>query len=152
MAETTMRQRIQVISKKLEVPLDPDKGGERPTAWNNIDLTPLPPHRRTWTVWGFMGFWATIQLNVGGGWQTASALLSLGLSVWEAMIVTIVAKALICLVAIFNGWWGGLWHVGFSVGNRAVWGLRGSYVALLQRIMLCVVWYGVQSWIGMLWL
>jgi NCS1 family nucleobase:cation symporter-1 len=99
------------------------------------------------------------------GWQTASSLLSLGLSVWEAMIVTIIAKVgsahsvlfkhtltsfqfCIAAVAISNGWWGALWHVGFSVGNRAVWGLRGSYLALAQRIMLCLVWYAVQAWIG----
>ena len=148
MPEKTLRQHIVAISRKLEVPVDPNLNGQRPSAWNNVDLTPLPPSRRTWTVKGFLGFWSTIQLSVAVGWQTGSALLGLGLSVWEAMIVTIIAKCLICLVAIFNGWWGGLWHVGFSVGNRAVWGLRGSYVALLQRIMLCIVWYGVQAWIG----
>ncbi|OCT44482.1 Thiamine transporter THI72 [Cladophialophora carrionii] len=143
----SLRHRASRLSKKLEVPVDENLDGARPTAWNNRDLAPLPPSRRTWTVWGFLGFWAVIQLNTVG-WQTASSLLSLGLSVWEAMIVTIIAKFCIAAVAISNGWWGALWHVGFSVGNRAVWGLRGSYLALAQRIMLCLVWYAVQAWIG----
>jgi NCS1 family nucleobase:cation symporter-1 len=129
------------LAIQLEVPPDENLGGKRPSSWSNRDLVPLPPSRRTWTVKGFLGFWAVIQLNTVT-WRTGSSLLGLGLSVWEAMIVTVIAKILIALVAIFNGWWGGLWHVGFSVGNRAVWGLRGSYIALLQRIMLCLVWYG----------
>ncbi|OAL37940.1 hypothetical protein AYO20_02773 [Fonsecaea nubica] len=144
---SSLRRRAARLSEKLEVPVDEHLDGKRATAWNNRDLAPLPPHRRTWTVWGFLGFWSVIQLNTVG-WQTASSLISLGLSVWEAMIVTIIAKFLIAGVAITNGWWGAVWHVGFSVGNRAVWGLRGSYLALAQRIMLCLVWYGVQAWIG----
>src|ERR1700744_1425629 len=87
----SLRQRASRLSEKLEVPVDEHLDGARPTAWNNRDLAPLPPSRRTWTVWGFMGFWAVIQLNTVG-WQTASSLISLGLSVWEAMIVTIIAK------------------------------------------------------------
>jgi NCS1 family nucleobase:cation symporter-1 len=137
----TVLEVLQRLSVQLEVPADEHLGGQRPSAWNNRDLVPLPPSRRTWTIKGFLGFWAVMQLNTVG-WQTGSSLVSLGLSVYEAMIVTIIAKSLIALVAIVNGWWGALWHVGFSVGNRAVWGLRGSYVALLQRIMLCLVWYG----------
>ncbi|KAI1628829.1 NCS1 nucleoside transporter family protein [Exophiala viscosa] len=144
---SSLRQRAARLSKKLEVPVDENLDGERPTAWNNRDLAPLPPSRRTWTVFGFLGFWAVIQLNTVG-WQTASSLISMGLSVWEAMVVTIIAKFLIAGLAITNGWWGAVWHVGFSVGNRAVWGLRGSYLALAQRIMLCLVWYAVQAWIG----
>jgi NCS1 family nucleobase:cation symporter-1 len=138
---TSTRDKLRRLAVKLEVPADKHLNGQRPTAWNNHDLVPLPPSRRTWTMKGFLGFWSVIQINTVG-WQTGSSLIALGLSVWEAMIATLIAKILISLVAIFNGWWGGLWHIGFSVGNRAVWGLRGSYVALLQRIMLTLVWYG----------
>ena len=88
---STIRQRLQRLSDKCEVPVDENLDGERPTAWNNRDLAPLPPSRRTWTVKGFLGFWAVIQLNTVG-WQTGSSLISLGLSVWEAMIVTLIAK------------------------------------------------------------
>ncbi len=88
---SSLRQRLARLSVKLEVPVDENLDGERATAWNNRDLAPLPPSRRTWTMWGFLGFWAVIQLNTVG-WQTASSLISLGLSVWEAMIVTIIAK------------------------------------------------------------
>jgi NCS1 family nucleobase:cation symporter-1 len=88
---TTLRHRLNALSEKLEVPVDENLDGERATNWKNRDLAPLPPSRRTWTVFGFIGFWSVIQLNVVG-WQTASSLIALGLSVWEAMIVTIIAK------------------------------------------------------------
>lgn len=98
---SSFRQRASRLSKRLEVPVDENLDDARPTAWNNRDLAPLPPSRRTWTVWGFLGFWAVIQLNTVG-WQTASSLISLGLSVWEAMIVTIIAKVSSAVV-IFPG-------------------------------------------------
>jgi NCS1 family nucleobase:cation symporter-1 len=88
---SSLRLRANWLSEKLEVPVDENLDGEHATAWNNRDLAPLPPSRRTWTVGGFVGFWAVIQLN-SVGWQTASSLISLGLSVWEAILVTIIAK------------------------------------------------------------
>jgi NCS1 family nucleobase:cation symporter-1 len=87
----TLSSKAKWLSEKLEVPVDENLDGEKATAWNNRDLAPLPPSRRNWTVAGFVGFWSVIQLN-SVGWQTASSLTSLGLSVWEAMIVTIIAK------------------------------------------------------------
>jgi nucleobase:cation symporter-1, NCS1 family len=88
---SSQRLRAKWLSERLEVPVDDNLDGEHATAWSNRDLAPLPPSRRTWTVTGFIGFWAVIQLN-SVGWQTASSLISLGLSVWETMIVTIIAK------------------------------------------------------------
>jgi hypothetical protein len=88
---SSLYSRAKWLSTKLEVPVNENLDGEHATAWSNRDLAPLPPSRRTWTVAGFVGFWAVIQLN-SVGWQTASSLISLGLSVWETMIVILIAR------------------------------------------------------------
>lgn len=70
--------------------------------------------------------------------------LAFGLSVAQSMLVIIVGRALICFFAILIAWCGLRWHIGFTVQNRFTWGFRGSYIALLQRILLNFIWCSVQ--------
>lgn len=64
------------------------------------------------------------------------------------MIATIIGKIIISAVAISNGYVGAEWHIGFPVYARVIWGMYGSYLALVQRILLGLVWFSVQSWTG----
>lgn len=64
------------------------------------------------------------------------------------MVATIIAKMIISGVAILNGYVGAEWHIGFPVFSRVIWGMYGSYLALVQRILLGLVWFAVQSWTG----
>ncbi|KAI1919221.1 hypothetical protein LOZ12_004219 [Ophidiomyces ophidiicola] len=117
------------------------------TVWINDDIRPLPPHRRTWNVYAFLSFWAINQIALSN-WQVGSSLVAIGLSVWQTVIAVIIGKLIIAAVAVFNGFVGAEWHIGFPVFSRVVWGIYGSYLALLQRILLSVVWFAVQSWTG----
>lgn len=109
------------------------------SVWINDDIRPLPPWRRTWDQWTYISFWAINQISITN-WQLGSTLVSSGLSVWQTVIAVIVGKFVIAAVAVLNGYVGGEWHIGFPVWSRAVWGMYGSYVALLQRILLSLVW------------
>lgn len=117
------------------------------TQWINEDIIPLPPSRRTWDMWTFISFWAINNLCLSN-WQTGSSLIALGLSVWMVMISTIIARVIIALVAVFNGWPGSKWHIGFPVLSRYIWGMYGHYVALIQRIVLSIIWLSTQAWTG----
>jgi NCS1 family nucleobase:cation symporter-1 len=64
------------------------------------------------------------------------------------MIAVIIGKVIIAAVAILNGSIGADWHIGFPVLSRVIWGMRGSYLAILQRIVLGLTWFCVQSWTG----
>lgn len=81
-------------------------------------------------------------------WQLGASLVAAGLSVWQAIIATIIGKVIISLVAIFNGYVGAQWHIGFPVVSRYIWGPYGSFIAIIQRIVLGLVWFSVQSWTG----
>lgn len=135
---------LRSIVSLVAVPVDKEHGS---SAWINDDIRPLPPWRRTWTQWAYVSFWAINQICLSN-WQLGSSLVSSGLSVWQTVIAVVVGKFIIAAVAISNGYVGAEWHIGFPVWSRAVWGMYGSYVALLQRILLSLVWMAVQSWTG----
>lgn len=78
-------------------------------------------------------------------WQVGSSLVAVGLSVWQTMVATIIAKCIISCIAILNGFVGAEWHIGFPVFSRSIWGVYGAYLALVQRILLGLVWFAVQS-------
>ncbi|KAK3679042.1 hypothetical protein LTR78_001495 [Recurvomyces mirabilis] len=120
------------------------------SVWINDDIRPLPPLRRTWTRWAYISFWAINQICLSN-WQIGASLVAAGLSVWQSVIAIVLGKIIISAVAIANGYVGAEWHIGFPVppvASRYIWGVYGSYLALIQRIILSLVWFSVQSWTG----
>lgn len=117
------------------------------SVWINNDIRPLPPSRRSWDRFSYISFWAINQICLSN-FQIGSSLVAIGLSVWQAVIAIILGKIIIALVAIFNGYVGATWHIGFPVWSRVVWGIYGSYVALIQRVFLSVLWQATQAWTG----
>ncbi|KZM22184.1 nucleobase transmembrane transporter [Ascochyta rabiei] len=140
----TLRQRLVLVTQRLRLKGDESRH-EQTDAWANRDLIPLPPVRRTWGWVNFFGFWAITSLNVAN-WQTPSTYLSL--SVPQAMLIVVVSRLLVVLFAILIAWIGLKWHIGFTVQNRYSWGMRGSFIPLLQRILLNFIWNAVQCWNG----
>ncbi|KMP09361.1 uracil permease [Coccidioides immitis RMSCC 2394] len=141
---SSQRHREKKVVEFLYVPTSKETTS---SVWINDDIRPLPPRRRTWNVYAFLSFWAINQIALSN-WQSGSSLVAFGLSVWQTVIAVIVGKIIIAAVAVFNGFVGAEWHIGFPVYSRVVWGIYGSYLALLQRILLSVVWFAVQSWTG----
>lgn len=70
--------------------------------------------------------------------------IAMGLSVPQAMLIIVVSRILIAGFSTLIAWIGLKWHIGFTVQNRYSWGLRGSFIPLLQRIMLNFIWNAVQ--------
>jgi NCS1 family nucleobase:cation symporter-1 len=64
------------------------------------------------------------------------------------MIIIVVSRILIAMFSALIAWCGLKWHIGFTVQNRYSWGMRASYIPLLQRIMLNFIWNAVQCWNG----
>jgi NCS1 family nucleobase:cation symporter-1 len=67
---------------------------------------------------------------------------------WQALIVIIVSALLSTLFIVLNSLPGAFYHLGFPIANRYVWGMYGSYFVIYNRILLSLVWYAVQAWIG----
>ncbi|KAK9772566.1 hypothetical protein AB5N19_12456 [Seiridium cardinale] len=120
---------------------------EEVSAWCNRDLIPLPPSRRTWGWFNFFGCWSVSSLTVAT-WQTPNTFLTQGLSVGQAMAIVIISRAICTIFAVLVAWCGLTWHIGFTVQNRYTWGMRGSFIPLLQRILLNFIWTAIQCWNG----
>ncbi|KKA25993.1 hypothetical protein TD95_002701 [Thielaviopsis punctulata] len=114
----------------------------------NADTRPLPPHRRTYGPWHFIGLWViTGSFNIGG-WTTGSSLISLGLNVQQAMTTVIIGHTIVGLVCVLAGSPGAKWHIGFPILQKTAWGVHGAIIPLAQRVMLSFVWYATQVYWG----
>lgn len=79
---------------------------------------------------------------------TGSSLIALGLVWWQAIIVIVIAATLATVFVVLNSLPGAFYHLGFPIANRYVWGMYGSHFVIYNRILLSLVWYAVQAWIG----
>ncbi|ROV96956.1 hypothetical protein VSDG_04129 [Cytospora chrysosperma] len=114
----------------------------------NKDNRPLPPSRRTYGPWEFVGLWlVTGSFNVGG-WTVGSSVISLGLNVWEAMLAIIVANVFMGFVCVLGGHCGAKWHIGFPIWMKQNWGIRGYLFPMTIRVFLSFVWTSTNTWYG----
>ncbi|KAF2728930.1 NCS1 nucleoside transporter family protein-like protein [Polyplosphaeria fusca] len=143
---SALRKRAVWAERQIRLKGDESRH-EQTDAWSNRDLIPLPPERRTWGWFHFFGFWAISSLNIAN-WQTPSTFLTQGLSVRQAMAIIVIGRTLIALFSTLIAWCGLKWHIGFTVQNRFTWGMRASYIPLLQRVLLNFIWNAVQCWNG----
>lgn len=136
---------VQRALRRLQVPRESDV---ETTAYINRDTRPLPASRRTYGPWQFVGLWiVTGSFNIGG-WCTGSALIALGLTVWQAMITVVVGHCIVGVICVMTGAPGAKWHIGFSILQKSSWGMWGALVPMVQRIMLSFIWYSTQVYWG----
>ncbi|KAM0192257.1 hypothetical protein ACHAPI_008431 [Fusarium lateritium] len=133
------------LASWLEVQRDEDANVE---IYVNKDTRPLPPSRRPYGPWEFVGLWMiTGSFNVGG-WTTGSALISLGLNVWQSMLAIIVAHSIAGLLCVAGGHPGAKWHIGFPLWMKQNWGIWGYLCPMAIRVFLSFVWTSTNVWYG----
>jgi NCS1 family nucleobase:cation symporter-1 len=125
----------------------PHEGGTIPDRWINNDIRPIEKGRRTWNFWTFHNLWVLTNTNIST-YQVGSSLIALGLKWWQAIIAIIVGNILATVFVVLNSMPGAYYNLGFPVVNRYVWGMYGSAFVIYNRILLSLVWYAVQAWIG----
>ncbi|KAK5062958.1 hypothetical protein LTR84_005034 [Exophiala bonariae] len=138
--------KLQSVVKWLAIE-DNTYNGALTNKWINPDIVPLPPSRRTWGYLAYLGFGSIANLCISV-WAGGASLLILGLSIPQIVGVMIVARVLIVAFIMANGWMGGEWHIGFTIAQRLIFGVHGSYIGILIRILLSIIWYGSQAWLG----
>lgn len=109
----------------------------------------MGPKRRTWGVWSLTFYWSITNVTISS-WTGASSLLSLGLSVGETIGIILIGNVIISALALLNAAPGGYFHIGYTISQRVVFGIRGSTIGIIIRIILSVVWFGSQAYLGSL--
>ncbi|KAE8149174.1 permease for cytosine/purines, uracil, thiamine, allantoin-domain-containing protein [Aspergillus avenaceus] len=132
------------ILKHLQIP---HNGDLPPNQWVNNDIKPVESSRRTWTFWTYHNFSVLLGLNISN-YMTGSSLIAMGLTWRQALAAIITGNVISVAVLLANSLPGAFYHIGFPLANRYVWGLYGSLFVLWNRILLSIVWYSFQAWIG----
>ncbi|KAJ5833804.1 Uracil permease [Penicillium riverlandense] len=113
----------------------------------NYDLRPVEPKRRQWKWLNYIAFWIADSLNINT-WMISSSMIVDGLSWWQSWICVwvgyFIAAAFVCL----TGRIGAVYHISFPVTVRASFGIWGSFWPVINRVVMAIIWYGVQGYIG----
>ncbi|KAI0400094.1 NCS1 nucleoside transporter [Xylaria palmicola] len=112
--------------------------------WTNKDMDPTPPEHQNWSVWSIIAYWATDVLNLTT-WQTASAILDVGLSWREAIPIMFIGNFVVAIPIVLNGAIGSRLHVPFSVIATSSFGFYLRYFAIVSRAVLAMFWLGIQG-------
>ncbi|HEY2857496.1 MAG TPA: NCS1 family nucleobase:cation symporter-1 [Terracidiphilus sp.] len=114
---------------------------------SNDDLAPVPPARRTWTMYNYMALWFSMSMEITT-YQLASSLIAKGMD-WKQAVGTVLLGNLIVLVPmLLNAHAGAKYGIPFPVFIRAPFGVRGAQIPAILRAVVACGWFGIQSWIG----
>ena len=112
--------------------------------WTNKDMDPVLPEDQTWTMWTWMGYWATDTINLGT-WETASSIISVGLTWREAIPIMVVGTLCVAFPMVLNGAIGAALHIPYAVIVRSGFGYYFAYFCILSRCILAMFWLGIQG-------
>ncbi|KAH9905681.1 permease for cytosine/purines, uracil, thiamine, allantoin-domain-containing protein [Xylariomycetidae sp. FL2044] len=115
--------------------------------WSNEDVDVVPEEERTWRAIDYLWLWLSDGANVGT-MQQAGSIVSLGLSWREAAVAIAVGNLIIAAAVTLNGAIGSRHHVPFSIATRASMGFYFSYFAVASRLVLGLLYFGINTYIG----
>jgi NCS1 family nucleobase:cation symporter-1 len=115
--------------------------------WSNEDVDVVPPEKRTWRAFDYLVLWCSDSANVGT-MQQAGSIVSLGLSWREASAAIAIGNIIIAAAVTLNGTVGSRHHVPFSIASRASMGFYFSYFAVVSRLVLGLLYFGINTYIG----
>jgi len=115
----------------------------------NYDLRPVEPERRKWGAFNFVAFWISDSFNINT-WMISSSMIVSGMSWWQSWTCVWVGYFFAAFFICLTGRIGAVYHISFPVVSRASFGIWGSLWPVLNRAGMASIWYGVQTWIGIL--
>ncbi|KAM3160490.1 hypothetical protein ACU8KH_04624 [Lachancea thermotolerans] len=113
----------------------------------NFDLRPVEKKRRVWSWFNFVYFWLADCFNINT-WQVAATGLQLGLNWWETWLTVWIGYAIPALLIVAIARIGSSYHVSFPIAARASFGVFFSLWPVINRVVMAIVWYSVQTWIA----
>ncbi|EDO19289.1 hypothetical protein Kpol_1036p33 [Vanderwaltozyma polyspora DSM 70294] len=112
----------------------------------NHDLKPVEEARRTWSWYNYAYFWLAECFNINT-WEVAATGLQLGLNWWQCWITIWIGYTFVAIFVSLSSRVGAAYHVSFPISARASFGIFFSLWPIINRVVMAVIWYSVQSWI-----
>lgn len=77
-------------------------------------------------------------------WTLGSALIGVGLKWYQAIIAIFIAQLIGALASALNSRCAEMYHLGFPVVARSVFGIYGSFYAVGARAVLAAIYYSLK--------
>ena len=122
-------------------------GDIRDSSLYNKDLAPVPPERRTWTVYNYASLWVAMSVCIPT-YMLASGLIAGGMNWWQAIGTILLGNLIVLIPMLLNAHAGARYGIPFPVFVRASFGVRGANVPAVLRALVACGWFGIQTWIG----
>ncbi|HUF14229.1 MAG TPA: NCS1 family nucleobase:cation symporter-1 [Longimicrobiales bacterium] len=114
---------------------------------SNPDLLPVPPERRTWSMWHLASLWVGMSVCIPT-YMLAASMIGAGMT-WQASLFAILlGNAIVLVPLVINAHAGTRYGIPFPVLARASFGTAGAHVPSLLRSLVACGWFGIQTWIG----
>lgn len=113
----------------------------------NRDLKPVEEDRRVWSWYNYLYFWLADCFNINT-WQVAATGMQLGLNWWQCWLTVWIGYTWAAAYVVLNSRFGTAYHLSFPITVRASFGIYFSLWPVINRIVLAIVWYAVQAWLG----
>jgi NCS1 family nucleobase:cation symporter-1 len=89
--------------------------------WSNAHMDPSPPSERTWTWSHYFAVWYSFNFTAAA-WATASSLLKLNITWWQAILACLVGSFISALATVLNSRQSSVYHIGFPTLQRVSFG------------------------------
>jgi nucleobase:cation symporter-1, NCS1 family len=109
------------------------------------DLLPTPPEARTWKWWNYFFFYFSLSMD---NWTLGSVMIGCGLNWWQSILIVFFSQVVSSVAMAINSRSGEVYHVGYPIISRAVFGTWGAYYVVFARSVLAIVYYAIKLYIG----
>ncbi|CAL9728857.1 allantoin permease [Monosporozyma unispora] len=113
----------------------------------NNDLKPVEEKRRVWSWYNYLYFWLADCFNINT-WQVAGTGMQLGLNWWQCWLTVWIGYTFAGIFVVLSSRVGSAYHLSFPISCRAAFGIFFSLWPIINRIVMAIVWYAVQAWLG----
>lgn len=135
---------MQTVLKKLEIP---ESKRTSNSVLRNKDLLPIPVPHQTWGFFSNFCYWGLLSFNIGT-YSAASSASSVGMSYGNIVLAYFVGDIVTLLFTVANSYQGLNYKVGYTLTQRFVFGIYGSGFGILIRILMSIVNYAANSFMG----
>lgn len=113
----------------------------------NHDLRPVPPSERTWSSKNYVLFWAADSVNLSS-MMIASTGVAAGMTWWQTFLAVMLGYSLTAIFVVLSARVGASCHTGFPVLARPAFGLYGAVWPVINRVVVAILWFAFQTWVG----
>lgn len=140
-------KRLAVLPTESRTASQQEIQDEQPIETDDYHLQLTPPQQQTWDWLSYAGYWGIPNMTIWT-WSTGGALVALGLSSGEIMAAITVGNIIICLFICLMSLPGTKYRIGYALSQRLPFGPCGSFLAVIIRFILSVIFFGAQAWLG----